>query len=204
MLSWKRKGCLMTNINVPCISKGASFSNWNKFFTLVTGMWTDQIVFKFRKIIRAPILPVFKPTVLLPDLQTATSSRSLAGSAIAHIWKSWDLTADESRMQSELIKPVWSQVKNSKDKEEVHFSCKHVFGSWFCTSVVLGTKGTIPSLLASGMHLFAGKGMGAVKPSARPSKAHFCKTGKKTRINKHNSVRAEKFKWRCRKWKTLY
>lgn len=116
MLSWKRKGCLMTNINVPCISKGASFSNWNKFFTLVTGMWTDQIIFKFRKIIRAPILPVFKPTVLLPDLQTAVSSRSLAGSAIAHIWKSWDLTADESRMQSKLIKPVWSQEQQRQGR----------------------------------------------------------------------------------------
>lgn len=178
MLGAKRRRCLMTNINVPCISKGASFSKWNKFFTLVTGMWTDQTVFKIRKIIRALILPVWKCRVLLWDLQTALSSRSLAGSAIAHLWKSWDLTADELRIQSKLIKPVWSQIKHSKEKQEVYFTCKHIFGSWFCISVVLGTKRTIPSLLASRMHLFAWKEMGAIKPSARLSKAHFCKTGK--------------------------
>lgn len=73
------------------------------------------------------MLPVFKSRVLLRDLQTAMSSRSLAGSTTAHFWKSWDLTADELRIQSKLIKPVWSQVKNSKDKQEVNFSCKHVF-----------------------------------------------------------------------------
>lgn len=165
-------------------------------------MWTDQIVFKFKKIIRVLILPVFKFRVLLWNLWTAMSSRCLTGSTIAHLWMSWDLRADKLRIQSKLIKQAWSQVKNSKDKQEVNFTCKHGFGSWFSISVVLGTKRTIPSLLVSRMHLFAWREMEAIKLSARPSKAHLCKEKKK--ISEHNSIRAGKFKWHCRKWKTRY
>lgn len=100
-------------------------------------MWTDQIVF-FKKIIRVLILPVFKSRVLFWNLWTVMSSRCLTGPTIAHLWMSWDLTADKLRIQSKLIKQVWSQVKNSKDKQEVNCICKHGFGSWFCNSVVLG------------------------------------------------------------------
>jgi len=52
------------------------------------------------------------------------------------------------------------------------------WGSWFCISVVLGAKRTIPSLLASRMQLFARKEMGAI-----------------TDLAKHITVELEKKKW---------
>ena len=80
------------------------------------------------------------------------------------------LTTGESRIQSKLIKPVWSQVKKSKGKEEelkvFRFTYK-LFGAVDFVSLVLGAKRTIPSLLTSRMQLLARKEMGTITDPAK-------------------------------------